>query len=110
MITKHSATPWILRESMANGNMFVYGESSDPIAGVKRVARDRSIEENEANAEFIVKACNSHDRLIESLSELLSECAKAGVCSLYQSPSGSHEPVPLGDAINKCRDLLEELS
>ena len=55
---KHTATPWQI-EGCWIGNGF-------KIAEVQRIGT----EEGKANAEFIVRAVNSHDVLVEALKEV----------------------------------------
>ena len=56
---KHTATPWEVY-----GNAW-YGIKSDNI----RIAAIFGLEEEQANAAFIVKACNAHDELLAALKD-----------------------------------------
>lgn len=64
-IARHTPTPWTVRPYYTDlGNFAIQGELN--------VARTISIgdeAEELANAEFIVRACNSHDELLELLKE-----------------------------------------
>ena len=55
MKTKHTPTPWIINPQHTGGIFASFGE--------------RIGECGQANAEFIVKAVNSHDALVEALKE-----------------------------------------
>ena len=74
---EHSKTPWGCDSTAIEGSYVVYGDSGDDddeICIVSEMFAD-SIEHEEsaarANAEFIVKACNNHDALVEALKGLM---------------------------------------
>lgn len=58
---KHTDTPWIIKECEDKA-LFIVHNSSTICA-----LRDK------VNAEFIVKCCNSHDKLVEALKDLLDD-------------------------------------
>lgn len=76
----HTPTPWkVLYPSL---NISADVPCSGVLAGVCRwcaglpstvpgVAFDLSRDEQEANARFIVRACNSHEKLVEAIEQLL---------------------------------------
>lgn len=59
MSMKHTSVPWNITD---DGDFLENGEG-EPIADL----RFFHIPDNEANAAFIVRACNSHDELLEAL-------------------------------------------
>ena len=66
MKQEHSATPWILN-IWTTGRISIESFSKNakpqhPIAEVHQMHNN----EQKANAEFIVRACNSHDALLEA--------------------------------------------
>lgn len=62
----HTPTPW-----MADGPMVSKAGTLICVADCEDLAKDMPDEEAEANAAFIVRACNSHDALISVLKEYL---------------------------------------
>jgi len=65
MEAKHTATPWKEPVRSGSGNYFIYAEGREqPICGVS------FHDDGGANAEFIVRACNSHDALVSALRNL----------------------------------------
>ena len=64
---EHTPTPW----RMMKGKQPVYKRTIEGIATIgapyKFHANEMSISEAQANAEFIVRAVNSHDELVEAL-------------------------------------------
>ena len=73
MANKHTETPYELSRNKELINIIKKWETQ----GVTRLATmsDRfSPEETEANARFIVKACNNHDKLVETLNGILELC------------------------------------
>jgi hypothetical protein len=60
MGAKHTATPWKGPVRSGSGNYFIYAEGREQsICGVS------FHDDGGANAEFIVRACNAHDALVE---------------------------------------------
>ncbi len=66
MTIKHTPTPWHLRDGATNGEVHVCAPGRT-IA----VCDARPPNECEANAEFIVKAVNSYDDMLEALEALV---------------------------------------
>ena len=60
--TGHTPTPWIFKEGYHNNSM-IYSENAELIS----VFQD----DNKANAQFIVKACNAHEELVKALKKAL---------------------------------------
>lgn len=64
---QHTATPWICRDNLVFAS---YGAGNGVLARVEGIGAgsvEQVYEKANANAEFIVKACNSHDELVEAL-------------------------------------------
>ncbi len=59
MTQKHTPTPWEV-------SYYDY-DNNGPIYCIENVTRSTTPEEHKANAEFIVRACNAHDDLVEAL-------------------------------------------
>lgn len=53
---QHTPTPW------KTGDLYIWGADGEPL---DLAARPRP--ERKANAEFIIRACNSHDELVAAL-------------------------------------------
>jgi hypothetical protein len=66
---KHTPTPWKLDQD----DRFVNGPKGQAIFGA---LGDGSDETHTANAEFIVRAVNSHEALLEAAKEMLEEHSK----------------------------------
>ena len=64
-MSKHTKVEWKLHGMEAN---VIVGVDHITIADVN--ARNRSKEKNQANAEFIIRACNNHYQLLECLKEI----------------------------------------
>ncbi len=65
----HTPTPWTYRQRTTTDDLFVIeGENG---YGVGRTFSFFDVDQ--ANAAFIVKACNSHDKLVEALREMLAK-------------------------------------
>ncbi len=78
-MTKHTSLPWLIFESYdeikgpgidsskAGISIILFGTKHEPDMGIQ----GRSPKEAKANAKFIVKACNSHYKLLEALKDTL---------------------------------------
>ncbi len=65
--TEHTPTPWAVCLNPPNPQWFAEITIYD-IAGDRRVADVASLmAPSKANAEFIVRACNAHDQLVEAM-------------------------------------------
>lgn len=64
----HTPTPW-----MADGPMVSKAGTLICVADCEDLAKDMPDEEAEANAKFIVLACNSHDALLKSCKNLVEQ-------------------------------------
>lgn len=80
MGTEHTALPWSVHHKR-----FIYGGAAQLIATV--ADPDLPIgNEEQANAELIVNAVNSHDRLLEACKKLLEICeAEDAACGIYSA-------------------------
>ena len=67
--TKHSPLPWTVD---AMGNIWSDVKVAIPAAGKDQAEcyRDHKAGETEANADFIVRACNSHYELVRALEDM----------------------------------------
>jgi len=70
-MSEHTVTPWII-----DGHQIVYDDME-----VCRVSGDAW----EANAAFIVRACNSHDELLEACKQLVEAASHSGRVIGYDS-------------------------
>lgn len=77
MTTNHTPTPWEIREHNygnvrgAHG-LFMVGNNAPIADGIY----GRNISEADANADFIVKACNAHDDLVAVLEKITDEMTR----------------------------------
>lgn len=121
-MTKYTPTPWNITENLSNGPygppLVIRGpEKGDLISSISGAALHDP--RHKANADFIVKACNAHDNLIETL-ENLTDFAEQEFIKSYQGsdevcfhPScgeaGQHTnwcPIGLARAaLDKARDI-----
>jgi len=69
-VSKHTPTPWEARKYTAEGDYAIARVGYMPIAAMGP-EEDRDAEQVEADAEFIVRAVNSHDDLLEACKEVL---------------------------------------
>jgi hypothetical protein len=68
MTTKHTAGEWYTRHGQISSLTSAHGCT---IANCNRTANGISDEEADANAAYIVAACNSHAGLVEALRDVL---------------------------------------
>ena len=74
-MTKHTPLPW--HKSKDNSGIFIAGNGgriAEVFYGQKITTKHQT--EQEANAAFIVKCCNSHYELLAALKELSSHATK----------------------------------
>jgi len=64
-MSDHSKTPWAF-ETQTSFSHIVHGPNSESVCDVIDVC----------DAEFIVRACNAHDELVEAFDALVSQIAK----------------------------------
>jgi len=74
---KHTPTPWHTGKSDSRGSVHnIYsGKSKEPTEGIATCYRWVGSQEAEANADFIVRACNAHDAVVEELNRTAGELA-----------------------------------
>ena len=70
--TNHTPTPWIYAlngfcRNSANESQFTFGPDLDCVGVVFNRNGPEGNATDEANAAFIVRACNSHDELVKAL-------------------------------------------
>lgn len=104
--TKHTSTPWFAkRESWST----VYIEARIGGGILQEVAAcgptEAGSEQQDANAAFIVRACNSHEQLVAALRGLL---AATDAYSTVHAPDGDDAArmVEYAEALNKARAAL----
>lgn len=81
----HTATPWNVGE-MGSGTLAIYGRSRKaPLCQFgEGIDEARTEPKNaQADAAFIVKACNTHDELVATLRELLEHSDHIPVISAF---------------------------
>ena len=74
-IHTHTPTPWEVIWKTSVGNKEVVVADLDCLP---------NNDENEANAAFIVRACNAHYDLVEALEMLLQDCKEKGRSASYR--------------------------
>ena len=83
METRHTPTPWYTgKYSMQCGAAadHIYSrQSREPSEGIARCYAWVGRGEAEANASFIVRACNAHDELVEALKDAAFSLSKIAV-------------------------------
>lgn len=87
---KHTSTPWVAFKDGA-----IQTEGREVIAWPSGLAKKNM----EANAAFIVKACNSHYRLLDLLQEMTDKTE--AMCEHFDATG--HE-----DLVSKCRKEIEQ--
>jgi len=100
--TEHTPLPWTMHSgSVYQDGPNVWPKGEDTGVRIARMDRDNphtSPCERDANAAFIVKACNTHNRLVEALTVVLNQWD----CTTEQTPEDRL-------IYNKARALLDEL-
>lgn len=76
MSTKHTPTPWKEGKSSAPMTECIILSESGYVIGEVYNCQDNP--ENTANAAFIVRACNSHDALVEALAQCIDNLQGSG--------------------------------
>ena len=75
MTQTHTPTPWVLRSGMSSGHWICNGNSDslyERLAIVDLAPTEEGSEAaGQANAEFIVRACNTHEGLVRAMEDLL---------------------------------------
>lgn len=88
MNTKHTPTPWTFSEfgpiSTATGNIHYVANIA------KHGPSDTLDQEDKANAEFIVRACNCHDELVAFANRVATSYSVGG-CSAQSLERGLEE-------------------
>lgn len=71
---KHTKTPWRVGELNATGIEIKHDDNTpgaNSLVIARVTARQTWLSEAEANAAFIVRACNGHDDLVKALKEIV---------------------------------------
>jgi len=102
MKTEHTATPWHLSKARNSGQTVVMGAGPWPVAELDPDVGYR-VDEAQATAEFIVRACNAHDDLVKAL-ENITYVAEHGDASAEGDP---HETA-LATVLAKARAALSK--
>ncbi len=96
-MSEHTKTPWTFKvETITDLSPFAVIEASEQY--ICQTVHGNDV----ANAEFIIKAVNNHDKLVESLN-LMTE-----LVSIAQNKYGSAKD-PVGVEVKKAKALLEKL-
>lgn len=83
--TKHTPLPFGITTSNTQDEIFLFGENHDGDCYIGMIQGDVGLQGNQENARFIVKACNSHYELLESLKAILDWCDKSSPCVQIQN-------------------------
>lgn len=92
MNTQHTPTPWKV------DGMDVVSPSEMIVVGCLQWCGEDRGGEGEANAAFIVKACNAHDELVAALRDVVDTC-----------DSGDYYGAPSAGAMQLARDALAKV-
>ena len=77
---KHTPVPWRQEWSKKSPSLNVFGANGYPVC---RVPVHLSVgDDDEANAEFIIQACNAYDNLLEACKDMLSVLTEPGVMDI----------------------------
>ena len=81
---KHTPTPWAIKrtEDWATLSVSIVDSDGQEVATI--TPRGSTPDEMEANAAFIVTACNSHDALVEALEMLLADLNSMPQCYIQE--------------------------
>ncbi|WNV09993.1 hypothetical protein [Tardiphaga sp. 709] len=86
-MAEHTPTPWrvergtdLIWGACNPDDMTTYGMGYAIVCGTTSsyTGGKPSIDEREANADFIIKACNSHDALVKALEGMVLVCGRTG--------------------------------
>ena len=73
MKTKHTPLPWHFQDEYIRADSENMDDSGNVVADVYCKPSTTHAEIMEANAAFIVRACNSHDELVAALESMMPE-------------------------------------
>lgn len=105
--TTHTPLPWT-EQVEGEPKRPVYGIYNDHAEPGFKMPAECHGPNAQANAELIVKAVNSHDRLVEATGELVRQAARVFEAAILD-PNDDDEGGPLNVAITTARALLAEL-
>lgn len=116
-MAKYTKLPWRTTkytddtEEIRGPRVYIYAPSKSGIHDVCPVmAIGETKEEAKANAAFIVKACNMHDKLVAALQKMVTECTECGGMGEHRSvtPDGTPGGLMVCSTCGKSRELLDE--
>lgn len=97
-IEKHSELPWYTSSMM--GCHYIANDKNDIESGVKNsIVANLYGSQGQANAEFIVRCVNNHDKLVEALKTLIEESL---------SVIGQVSAVELNDATERAIEAMNQ--
>lgn len=85
--TKHTPTPWKYLANVGPTKIVLLEQNGDTIFECIKNTRDSRME---ANAAYIVKACNSHEKLVRDREALL-KALKGALEALYNETHGQSD-------------------
>lgn len=96
--TKHTPTPWVPAET--NGRIYIrpQGHTVGTAAVAEVTKTNKPYSEYKENAAFMVRACNSHEALIEALEAIINDCED------FNAGAGRMENMSAGDLLEGFRD------
>ena len=94
---EHTETPWKVAADFWKSNTRIVEVFGSHVLAVTIDCHPVTAAEAEANAKFIVKACNNHDRLVETLKALYTE---------FEFQTAAYEGGSLDDLRDKVKAAL----
>lgn len=101
---KHTELPFRVHESEHNGSIKIFGKGGYVCEVVNHVNSPHGIERGRIDAEFIVRACNNHEKLIEALSKLIEDVR------FFENDISNNEYPHNQEAIINAEELIERLN
>ena len=105
---EHTKTPWAINTTLSH---YISGTEVSPGLIAQCDAGDyaRSIEEGEANADFIVLACNSHAALLKACKKYATHLDTCNLCSLIPLVKNGKKVCSCGfDKVQAAIDLAKK--
>jgi len=111
-LAKHSPLPWALDESVDRRSRGYIRTTETPVEGGDRgkavavvCQAGRRDSEMMANAAFIVRACNSHQEMVDELNEIKRALVAAGISAMDVTPLDDGDIS--GEAEYACKTTLD---
>jgi hypothetical protein len=101
--TQHTPLPW--RPFLDGSNWHIDGKARG-LAWGRQVAKLASHSEAEANAAFIVTACNSHQALVEALLSAVQDLVASNIVDNVLREEKGQKPLPEYASVAKARAAL----